>query len=66
MHADEAKLSAREVLLKSNQSRDRVEHTNEQLRSFIKEIRDLLTSEYTHIFPKTRPQSFNVLYRLTK
>uniref|UniRef100_A0A674EW88 Laminin, beta 1b n=1 Tax=Salmo trutta TaxID=8032 RepID=A0A674EW88_SALTR len=39
-----AKLSAREVLLKSNQSRDRVEHTNEQLRSFIKEIRDLLTN----------------------
>uniref|UniRef100_A0A674EWJ6 Laminin, beta 1b n=1 Tax=Salmo trutta TaxID=8032 RepID=A0A674EWJ6_SALTR len=44
VHADKAKLSAREVLLKSNQSRDRVEHTNEQLRSFIKEIRDLLTN----------------------
>uniref|UniRef100_A0A8C7DWD0 Laminin subunit beta 1 n=1 Tax=Oncorhynchus kisutch TaxID=8019 RepID=A0A8C7DWD0_ONCKI len=49
VHADEAKLSAREVLLKSNQSRDGVEHTNEQLRSLIKEIRDLLTNDRANV-----------------
>uniref|UniRef100_A0AAZ3PGR1 Laminin, beta 1b n=1 Tax=Oncorhynchus tshawytscha TaxID=74940 RepID=A0AAZ3PGR1_ONCTS len=49
VHADEAKLSAREVLLKSNQSRDGVEHTNKQLRSLIKEIRDLLTNDRANV-----------------
>ena len=45
MRADQAKLTAQEVLLKSNRSRERVEQTNQQLRQLIKEIRDLLTSE---------------------
>lgn len=52
VRADETKLNAQEVLLKSNQSRDRVVQSNEQLRSLIKEIRGLLTSEYTHIFQR--------------
>lgn len=45
MRADQAKLTAQEVLLKSNQSRERVEQSNQQLRHLIKDIRDLLTSE---------------------
>ncbi len=45
--ANMAKANAMEVLIKSNQSKERVEQSNEQLRSLIKEIRDLLTSEYT-------------------
>lgn len=44
--ANEAKANAMEVLIKSNRSKDRVEQSNEQLRNLIKEIRDLLTSEY--------------------
>lgn len=36
-----------EVLIKSNQSKERVEQSNDQLRNLIKEIRDLLTSEFT-------------------
>lgn len=43
--ANEAKANAMEVLLKANRSRERVEQSNEQLRSLIGEIRDLLTSE---------------------
>uniref|UniRef100_A0A8D0CX38 Laminin subunit beta-1 n=1 Tax=Sander lucioperca TaxID=283035 RepID=A0A8D0CX38_SANLU len=45
--ANEAKVNALEVLIKSNRSKERVEQSNEQLRNLIKEIRDLLTSEYT-------------------
>ncbi|XP_029616713.1 laminin subunit beta-1 [Salmo trutta] len=45
VRADETKLNAQEVLLKSNQSRDRVVQSNEQLRSLIKEIRGLLTND---------------------
>ncbi|KAI4874656.1 hypothetical protein NFI96_031149 [Prochilodus magdalenae] len=41
--ADEAKLSAQDVLLKANQSKDRVEQTNQELRELIQEIRDFLT-----------------------
>lgn len=44
--ANEAKVNAMEVLIKSNQSKERVEQSNDQLRNLIKEIRDLLTSEY--------------------
>ncbi|XP_068995957.1 laminin subunit beta-1b isoform X2 [Embiotoca jacksoni] len=43
--ANEAKMNALEVLVKSNRSKERVEQSNEQLRSLIKEIRDLLTNE---------------------
>lgn len=43
--ANEAKVNAMEVLIKSNRSKERVEQSNEQLRNLIKEIRDLLTNE---------------------
>lgn len=43
--ANEAKVNAMEVLIKSNQSKERVEQSNDQLRNLIKEIRDLLTSD---------------------
>ncbi|XP_072530267.1 laminin subunit beta-1b isoform X3 [Salminus brasiliensis] len=42
--ADEAKLSAQDVLLKTNQSKARVEQTNQELRELIQEIRDFLTN----------------------
>lgn len=45
IRADEAKTNALEVLKKSNQSKERVEQSNDQLRNLIKEIRDLLTNE---------------------
>uniref|UniRef100_A0A668A1R9 Laminin subunit beta 1 n=1 Tax=Myripristis murdjan TaxID=586833 RepID=A0A668A1R9_9TELE len=45
VRADEAKVNAQGVLLKSNQSKERVEQSNEQLRNLIKEIRDLLTND---------------------
>ncbi|XP_068162704.1 laminin subunit beta-1b isoform X2 [Antennarius striatus] len=43
--ANEAKVNAMEVLIKSNRSKERVEQSNEQLRNLIKEIRDLLTND---------------------
>lgn len=43
--ADEAKLSAQDVLLRANQSKARVEQTNEDLRNLIQQIRDFLTNE---------------------
>ncbi|XP_034081833.1 laminin subunit beta-1b [Gymnodraco acuticeps] len=43
--AKDAKVNALEVLGKSNRSKERVEQSNEQLRTLIKEIRDLLTNE---------------------
>lgn len=43
--ANEAKANALEVLIKSNRSKERVEKSNEQLRSLIKDIRDLLNSK---------------------
>ncbi|CAG5927348.1 unnamed protein product [Menidia menidia] len=43
--ANEAKVNAMEVLVKSNRSKERVEQSNDQLRSLIKEIRDLLTND---------------------
>ncbi|XP_017552430.1 laminin subunit beta-1b [Pygocentrus nattereri] len=42
--ADEAKHSAHDVLLKANQSKARVEQTNQELRELIQEIRDFLTN----------------------
>lgn len=47
--ANEAKVNALEVLKKSNQSKERVEQSNEQLRNLIKEIRDLLTNDKADI-----------------
>lgn len=44
--ANEAKVNAMEVLIKSNRSKERVEQSNEQLRNLIKEIRDLLSSTF--------------------
>uniref|UniRef100_A0A4W4ER31 Laminin subunit beta-1-like n=1 Tax=Electrophorus electricus TaxID=8005 RepID=A0A4W4ER31_ELEEL len=41
--ADEAKLSAQDVLSKANQSKSRVEQTNQELRQLVQEIRDFLT-----------------------
>lgn len=43
--AREAKSNALEVLIKSNRSKERVEQSNDQLRSLIKDIRDLLNSK---------------------
>ncbi|XP_061922418.1 laminin subunit beta-1b [Entelurus aequoreus] len=43
--AREAKANAQEVLIKSNQSKARVEQSNDQLRSLIKDIRNLLTND---------------------
>lgn len=51
--ANEAKANALEVLIKSNRSRERVEQSNEQLRDLIKEIRDLLTSQFNTTTPTT-------------
>uniref|UniRef100_A0A8C2GDQ8 Laminin, beta 1b n=1 Tax=Cyprinus carpio TaxID=7962 RepID=A0A8C2GDQ8_CYPCA len=47
--ADEAKLNAQDVLLRANQSKARVEQTNEELRDLIQQIRDFLTSMNCHI-----------------
>lgn len=43
--ANEAKVSALGALVGSNRSRERVEQSNQQLRSLIMEIRDLLSGE---------------------
>uniref|UniRef100_A0A674BY53 Laminin, beta 1a n=1 Tax=Salmo trutta TaxID=8032 RepID=A0A674BY53_SALTR len=43
--ADEAKLSAQNVLLKTNGTKQRVDQSNEELRSLIRQIRDFLTQD---------------------
>ncbi|KAM6973643.1 laminin subunit beta-1a [Aplochiton taeniatus] len=43
--ADEAKLSAQSVLLKTNRTKQRVDQSNEELRSLIKQIKDFLTQD---------------------
>lgn len=43
MKADKAKLSAQDVLLKTNETKRRVDQSNEELRNLIKQIRDFLT-----------------------
>ncbi|KAK7893120.1 hypothetical protein WMY93_022272 [Mugilogobius chulae] len=43
--ADEAKLSAQDVLVKTNRTKHRVDQSNEELRSLIKHIRDFLTQD---------------------
>ncbi|XP_037317086.2 laminin subunit beta-1b [Pungitius pungitius] len=47
--ANVAKGGALEVLVKSNRSRERVEQSNQQLRSLIREIRDLLSDEKANV-----------------
>lgn len=46
--ADEAKLNAQEVLAKTNETKKRVDGSNEELRQLIKQIRDFLTRK-THL-----------------
>uniref|UniRef100_A0A8C1W607 Laminin, beta 1a n=1 Tax=Cyprinus carpio TaxID=7962 RepID=A0A8C1W607_CYPCA len=43
--ADEAKLNAQEVLAKTNETKKRVDGSNEELRQLIKQIRDFLTQD---------------------
>lgn len=43
MKAVEAKLSAQDVLLKTNETKQRVDQSNEELRSLIRQIKDFLT-----------------------
>uniref|UniRef100_A0AAY4BRF8 Laminin subunit beta-1 n=1 Tax=Denticeps clupeoides TaxID=299321 RepID=A0AAY4BRF8_9TELE len=43
--ADSAKLSAQGVLLKTNETKKRVDQSNEELRNLIKQIRDFLTQD---------------------
>ncbi|XP_075994325.1 laminin subunit beta-1a [Genypterus blacodes] len=45
LKADEAKLSAQDVLLKTNRTKQRVDQSNEELRSLIRQIRDFLTQD---------------------
>jgi coxsackievirus/adenovirus receptor len=45
--ADEAKMSAQNVLLKTNGTKQRVDQSNEELRSLIRQIRDFLTGMCT-------------------
>lgn len=43
MKADEARQSAQDVLMKTNRTKQRVDRSNEELRTLIKQIRDFLT-----------------------
>lgn len=43
MKADEARQSAQDVLMKTNRTKQRVDESNEELRTLIKQIRDFLT-----------------------
>ncbi|XP_029993162.1 LOW QUALITY PROTEIN: laminin subunit beta-1a [Sphaeramia orbicularis] len=45
LKADEAKLSAQDVLMKTNRTKQRVDQSNEELRSLIRQIRDFLTQD---------------------
>lgn len=45
--AAESKISAQDILSKANQSKARVEQTNQELRELIQQIRDFLTSKHT-------------------
>lgn len=44
--ADEAKLNAQKVLLKTNATKEKVDKSNEDLRNLIKQIREFLTRKY--------------------
>ena len=48
--ADRAKVSAQGVLLKTNETKQRVDRSNEELRSLIKQIRDFLTRALLLLF----------------
>lgn len=43
VQADEAKLSAQTVLMKTNRTKHKVDQSNEELRSLIRQIKDFLT-----------------------
>lgn len=43
LQADDAKLSAQNVLMKTNGTKQKVDRSNEELRSLIRHIRDFLT-----------------------
>ncbi|XP_008292614.1 laminin subunit beta-1a [Stegastes partitus] len=45
LQADEAKLSAQDVLMKTNRTKHKVDQSNEELRSLIRQIRDFLTQD---------------------
>lgn len=45
LKADEAKLSAQDVLLKTNRTKVKLDQSNEDLRGLIKQIRDFLTQD---------------------
>uniref|UniRef100_A0A8C4HGW1 Laminin subunit beta-1 n=1 Tax=Dicentrarchus labrax TaxID=13489 RepID=A0A8C4HGW1_DICLA len=45
LKADEAKLSAQDVLMKTNRTKNKVDQSNEELRSLIRQIRDFLTQD---------------------
>uniref|UniRef100_A0A665UJM1 Laminin, beta 1a n=1 Tax=Echeneis naucrates TaxID=173247 RepID=A0A665UJM1_ECHNA len=45
LKADEAKLSAQDVLMKTNTTKQRVDQSNEELRRLIRQIRDFLTED---------------------
>lgn len=41
--ADKAKLSAHDVLMKTNRTKQKVDQSNEELRGLIRQIKDFLT-----------------------
>ncbi|XP_068595796.1 laminin subunit beta-1a [Brachionichthys hirsutus] len=45
LKADEAKQSAQDVLMKTNRTKQRLDRSNEELRSLIRQIRDFLTQD---------------------
>ncbi|XP_070762831.1 laminin subunit beta-1a [Enoplosus armatus] len=45
LKADEAKLGAQDVLMKTNRTKQKVEQSNEELRGLIRQIRDFLTQD---------------------
>ncbi|KAJ8002830.1 hypothetical protein DPEC_G00163050 [Dallia pectoralis] len=45
LKADEAKLSAQDLLVKTNETKKRVDRSNEELRSLIRQIRNFLTQD---------------------
>lgn len=48
LQADEAKLNAQNVLKNANRTKLKVDQSNEELRSLIRQIRDFLTRTYSH------------------
>uniref|UniRef100_A0A3P9A9G8 Laminin subunit beta-1 n=1 Tax=Esox lucius TaxID=8010 RepID=A0A3P9A9G8_ESOLU len=50
LKADEAKLNAQDVLIKTNETKQRVDRSNEELRSLIKQIRNFLTRVFARSY----------------